>query len=599
MQMSIGSVVAAVAARACRGSLVLGLALLVAACGGSREASGNDVVVSGSAAATAFVPGATVTFTMTVQNVGNQAARDIKLVDQLGSFLVQTGFICEASGGAVCPAVLGSVMNVPTLDVGATLTFKVQATINAITSGTISNTLTATASDDVGRTNNSATATASVVVAATSMGVTQDAAVTAAAGSSTTFKVVVSNPSGGTVINNLVLQWAATAAFALDGVTYTCAGTGGAACPADQTPGAAMTFAVPTLGVGRTLVFTFTVPIPSAGRGNITSTASVSGEGDLDTGNNVSSIATLASDARNGVYQAYAADGRLYALTIDFDARSYTFAGDGVAHTRTFTGDTTGGGYTTSSGEQLRSADDLVVGAHTLGTVVVPYVAARRFATSVSGLGGVFNLMLRNANADGSGAVTRVATARVSGNVLQVCQSDFEAVQAQSCGIGALRSFVFSFSVDTFTAVDTASGKSFSFRLARSGAADVLLAVGAGTTGDATLQFLIGLNESVGLDRQRGLAGPASMPTADSEWLRTELTRTTYLAEGDVIADLSGLFRLDNTSPVAMLQGALLPTLDGAPVWVMQSYPLVVVVGATKSDVDQPNVSGLLQIGVP
>jgi hypothetical protein len=48
-----------------------------------------------------------------------------------------------------------------------------------------------------------------------------------------------------------------------------------------------------------------------------------------------------------------------------------------------------------------------------------------------------------------------------------------------------------------------------------------------------------------------------------------------------------------------MLQGAPEPTLDGAPIWVMQSFPLVVVVGATKSAVDQANVSGLIQIALP
>jgi uncharacterized repeat protein (TIGR01451 family) len=580
-----------------RAVLALALVLAVAACGGSRSASGNDVVVSGSASAETFVPGATVVFTMVVQNVGNEAARDVRLTQQLGSFLVQTGFTCAAGGDAVCPAVLGPVMSVPTLGVGGILTFKISATVNVITSGTISSTMTATASDDTGRVNNAATATANVVVTATSLGVTQSAEPTVAAGSAATFQVVVANPTGATVVNNLVLQWDAATPFALEGITVTCTATGGATCPAEQPPSASMRFTVPTLGVGRSIVFNFSVPTTTSARGTIASTATVSAEGDLDAANNTSVATTLASDGRNGAYEVYAANGRLYALNIDFDARQYTFSGSGFADTRTFA-PADDGGFATTLGEHLRSAEDLVVGAHAVGGSKVPYVAARRFATALGGLPATLNLMLRNVNADGSGAVTRAATARVSGNVLQVCQDDFEVVQAQSCGVGALRSFVLSISGDTYTGVDTASGKSFSFRLARSGAADVLLAVGAGTTGDATLQFLIGLNESVGLT-DSVVWGPGLYADGRSEWLRTELSRTTYLAEGDIIADLSGLFRLDNTSPVAMLQGAPLPTLDGAPVWVMQSYPLVVVVGATKSDVDQPNVSGLLQIGVP
>jgi hypothetical protein len=216
----------------------------------------------------------------------------------------------------------------------------------------------------------------------------------------------------------------------------------------------------------------------------------------------------------------------------------------------------------------------------------------------LNALTGAYNLMLRNVAPDGNGSVTRAATARASGNTLQICQDDFEVLQAQSCGVGSLKSYVVSFSGDQYTAVDSGSGKSFTFRLARAGAADVLLAAGTGTTDDTTLQFLIGLAENAGLI-DSAVAGPGLYANLDSEWVNIELTRTTYLAEGSKIADVAGLFRSDATSPVGMLQGAPGPTLGGAPIWVMQSFPLVVVVGATKSAVDQTNVSGLIQIAVP
>jgi uncharacterized repeat protein (TIGR01451 family) len=587
------------------GALRAGLGLLLAAatvlalvgCGGSREPSGNDLVVSGSASAASFVPGDTVVWTMTVQNIGNEAARDVRIVNQLGGFLVQTGFTCEASGGATCPASVGAVMAVPALEVGQVLTFRISAVVNAIIAGTISNTLGATAAEDIGRINNSATATATVEVNAASLGVTQDAEPSAAAGSAATFRVVISNPTGGTVVNQLALDWAVTAPFALDGITYTCIASGGAVCPPAQAPGPAMKFVVPTLGVGRSMNFTFSVPIPDTGRGTITSTAALGADGDLDTGNNQSTITTQAIDTRNGVYQAYSADGSIFTLTIDFDAGSYTWAGTGVGDSRSFSAEADGG-FVTSRSERLRSVDDLIVGAHQRGSVSVPYVAARRFATSPNALAGAYNLMLRNVAADGSGAVTRAATARAIGNTLQICQDDFEVVQAQSCSVGSLKSYVVSFSGDQFTAVDSSSGQSFSFRLARTGAADVLLAAGAGTTADTTLQFLIGVAENAGLI-DSAVAGPGLYANLDSEWVNIELTRTTYFAEGSKIADVAGLFRVGGTSPIGMLQGAPEPTLGGAPIWVMQSFPLVVVVGATKSAVDQANVSGLLQIAVP
>jgi uncharacterized repeat protein (TIGR01451 family) len=600
-QMSIHSNSGSVAARVFRVGLGLFTAAFVlwslAGCGGSRSASGNDIVVSGSASAPSFVPGNTVVWTMVLTNVGNVAARDVRVVNQLGGFLVPTDFTCEAAGGATCPASLGALMTVPTLEVGHVLTFRVSAIVNAIVSGTISNTMGATAAEDIGRINNSATVTARVEAAAISLGITQDAAATAPAGSTTAFKVMVSNPTGGTVINNLELSWGATAPFPLDGISYICAAIGGATCPAAQPPGPSMKIIVPTLGTGRSMTFTFSVPVSAAGRGTITSTASVTAEGDLDAGNNQSTITTQAIDARNGAYQAYSADGRAFTLTIDFDAGSYTWAGDGVGDARTFTAET-GGGFVTSSNERLRSVDDLIVGAHKRGSVSVPYVAARRFAQSLTGLNGAYNLMLRNVAADGTGAVTRAATARANGNVLQICQDDFEVVQAQACSVGSLKSYVVSFSGDLYTAVDNSNGKSFQFRLARTGGADVLLAVGPGTTGDTTLQFMIGLAENAGLIDST-VAGPGLYQSLDSDWVSIELTRTTYLAEGSRIADVAGLFRVDAMSPTGMLQGAPTPTLDGAPIWVMQSFPLVVVVGATKSEVDQANASGLLQIALP
>jgi hypothetical protein len=589
---------AASALRSALGLLLAALTVLVlAGCGGSRNASGNDLVVSGSASAASFVPGNTVVWTMTVQNVGNEAARDIRIVNQLGSFLVQTAFTCEASAGAACPASVGAVMSVPSLEVGQSLTFRVSAVVNAIISGTISNTMGATAAEDIGRVNNSATATATVEVTSAGLGVTQDAQPTAAAGSATTFKVVVNNPTGGTVVNQIELDWAVTAPFALDGITYTCVASGGAVCPPAQTPGPSMKFVVPTLGVGRSMNFTFTVPIPETGRGTITSTAAITADGDLDDGNNQSTITTQAIDTRNGIYQAYSADGSVFTLTIDFDAGSYTWAGTGVSDSRSFTAETDGG-FLTNSGERLRSVDDLIVGAHKRGTTSVPYVAARRFATSLNALAGAYNLMLRNVAPDGTGAVTRAATARASGNTLQICQDDFEVVQASACSVGSLKSYVVTFSGDQYTAVDSSNGKSFSFRLARTGAADVMLAAGAGTTGDTSLQFLIGVAENAGLI-DSAVAGPGLYANLDSEWVNIELTRTTYFAEGSKIADVAGLFRVGGTSPVGMLQGAPEPTLDGAPIWVMQSFPLVVVVGATKSAVDQANVSGLIQIALP
>lgn len=587
--------------RAWRWCAVLAIALL-AGCGGSRDPSGNDVQVSGVGPAGNLSPGATAEFLMTVQNIGHNAAADLRIVDQLGSFLVLNGITCEAGGGAACPVEPSAVMTVPSLPAGGVLTFRITATVNVITSGTISNTMTATAADDVGRINNSATATAAVVVAAVSAGVAQDGEDTAAAGSPARFNVVLSNPPGGTVIGNVALQWTLSAPFALDGITYTCTASGGAECPAAQTPASSMSFNVASLGASRTLSFVFTVPIPAAGRGAIVSRASLTADGDLDSANNEATLTTQAVDARSGDYQVYAGNGRAYVMTIDFDAGRYTMAADSGSEPvrRSFTA--ADGGYTVGGGtERLRTAEDLIVGAHAFEGKITPYIAARRFASQLGALTGAFNLMTRSVAADGSAAVTRAGTARVSGNVLQVCQDDFEVVQAQSCGVGALKSYVLGIDGDVFTGTDRPGGPPLlKFRLARTAAADVLLGAGAAPEGGGRQQFLVGLAENAGLIDQRGY-GPGIDAAGVPQWLSIDLTRTTYLAEGlpPYAGDVAGLFRLDNLSPVGMLQGAPTPTLAGAPIWVMQSFPLIVAVGATLSEVDQANASGLLQIALP
>ena len=74
--------------------------------------------------------------------------------------------------------------------------------------------------------------------------------------------------------------------------------------------------------------------------------------------------------------------------------------------------------------QRLRTAADLVIGNHDFGTGLLPYIAARRFGTTL--VDAAFNLATRNVAADGS-ATTHPGTARISGNVLSICQTDSSA----------------------------------------------------------------------------------------------------------------------------------------------------------------------------
>lgn len=456
-------------ARAAWAGCLVALALLLAGCGGSREPSGNDVEVTGVGPSGTVVSGTTATFRMTVTNIGNNAAQDVRIVDTPGNYLAVTAVRCTASGGAVCPDPIDVVVTLPSLPVGGALVFEVDGTVNPLVDGTVTNTMTATVNEDVNRINNSATATASAAV---------------------------------------------------------------------------------------------TPPDPS------------------------------------GTYTVFAADGREYEMAIDFASGTYTMSGNGASGTSNFAA-SPDGSYVVGGDQRFRVAADLIVGGHAFaGGAVVPYVAARSFADSIAVLGGALNLMTRNVNADGSQPVTRAGTARASGNILQVCEDDFEVVQAQACRVGGLKSYLLSVSDNVFSGVETTTGAMISFRVARSGAAAILIAAGPSTHDDATLEWRIGLAESAGLAGGT-LFGPTAYPDATSDWVQIDLTRSTYAALGAGINDVAGLTRENAQAPVAMLLGYPEPDLGGAPIWVMQAYPLVVVIGATTSPVGVPNLSGMLQVGVP
>ncbi len=132
------------------------------------QAFSADVQVSGTAANTTLIGGGTGTYTMTVTNAGPDAASNVHLEDTVDSYQTLGAVACVAAGGAVCPSTLGAVMSVPTLPMGGTLTFTVQATIQANAVGSIFNTLHATMDGDPLTSNNVATATAAVASQGTS-----------------------------------------------------------------------------------------------------------------------------------------------------------------------------------------------------------------------------------------------------------------------------------------------------------------------------------------------------------------------------------------------------------------------------------------------
>jgi hypothetical protein len=206
----------------------------------------------------------------------------------------------------------------------------------------------------------------------------------------------------------------------------TCVASFGALCPA--TLGASMT--LPSLGPGRSLTFTYAVDVPAASRGNIDHQVQVSSTTDTDLSDNAATVTAIAIDGRNGAYKGLCGerpglrpDDRLRRPELHDDGRRHAGAEDLRRRRRR---------YIVAGTQRLRAAADLVVGNHDFGSGLLPYVAARRFGTTL--VDAVFNLATRNVAADGS-ATTHPGTARISGNVLSICQTDVSVQSTQNCPV--------------------------------------------------------------------------------------------------------------------------------------------------------------------
>ena len=114
-----------------------------------------DVGVSTTASAPSVAAGGSLSYTLTVVNNGPDAARNVVINawPDLGQLVGQV--TCAASGGAVCPGTLASLMTIPVLPVGGSLQFVVTSTVPALTSGPISNRARVSAAGDPNAFNDS------------------------------------------------------------------------------------------------------------------------------------------------------------------------------------------------------------------------------------------------------------------------------------------------------------------------------------------------------------------------------------------------------------------------------------------------------------
>ena len=227
-----------------------------------------DIAVSKTSATSTYVPGGTVTYTVTISNNGPNDANGVTLVDAKPALIVSWTWSCVQNGGATgCDPVTNSnadfsdVVNLPN---GASITYTVNATISGAATGNLQNNVTRTVPagvNDTNATNDSDSYTHTWTAPSIDLSIFKtDGSLTYSPGDVITYTITVSNPfasgataSGFNITDNLPL-------FMPTSLSVSCVASGGSdSCGTNGTVGTAIAYNGATLSPGQTLTITINV----------------------------------------------------------------------------------------------------------------------------------------------------------------------------------------------------------------------------------------------------------------------------------------------------------------------------------------------------
>jgi uncharacterized repeat protein (TIGR01451 family) len=248
-----------------------------------------DLVISKSSTPDPYVPGQSLTYTITVSNLGPSNAPNTRVQDVLPAPLSSFAWSCAPGGGATCvsTAGTGSIDALVDLLAGSAATFVVTGIVPSATTGALVNTATVTPAAGVVDPvpgNNQATDTnptnaqADLSVAKMS---TPDPYVP---GAPLTYTIVVTN-AGPSDAPNARVQDALPGP--LSAFTWTCSGTAGGACA--SATGAGSLDLLVSLPAGASATITVSGTVPSGTTGALVNSATVTppaGVSDPVPGNN-------------------------------------------------------------------------------------------------------------------------------------------------------------------------------------------------------------------------------------------------------------------------------------------------------------------------
>ena len=253
-----------------------------------------DLAITKTDLNSSYIPGGTVTYTITVVNNGPRGINGAVVTDTFDtSSLNNITWTCAYTGGAssTC-AGSGNINDSVNLPNGATVVYTVSADIAGSATGNLVN--TASVSLPAGFTdpvpgNNSSTDTDTVTTVSADLSITKTdvpSSTTYTPGGSITYSIVVSNPVASTTAVTGATVTDTFDATRLNTITWTCSASAGSSCTASGSGNVSDTV---NLAIGGTVTYTVTAKINSAATGNLVNTATVSapaGVYDPDTINN-------------------------------------------------------------------------------------------------------------------------------------------------------------------------------------------------------------------------------------------------------------------------------------------------------------------------
>ncbi len=253
----------------------------------------TDLVVTKDDGVATVVPGAPLTYTITVTNLGPNPARSASVRDQFPAAVEGVTWTCVATGAGTCTGSgTGSILDSVNLGVGESATYTATGTVAATATGIVSNTAAADLGSvwDLAPADNRAT-DVDLVVGPTDLavGATVDPPVVTW-GDAVTYTITVGNagpfPAPGCAVTDVFPA-------ALESVSWTCAGAGGGTCAAGGSGGIADSADLP---VGASVTYAVTGTVASgAPAGPLDNTATVAPTGDvtdLDPSNNSATATT-------------------------------------------------------------------------------------------------------------------------------------------------------------------------------------------------------------------------------------------------------------------------------------------------------------------